>query len=718
LANANRQPGDPPPPAPAWSLAAAAVAIAGLWALLCTRVESPDVAGARVSWIYDFFHLFRPNAEYLADRLRAGDLPLWDPRHALGGPFLASMQPGVLYPPNVLHLVLPTQTAFGVLVIGHVALAAYFAAATARALGAGAAGAILAGALYAGSQQIFLLAWNPHLLYAAAWLPGVLWAADRCTRRPSGRSAALLAVTFAAQLLAGWAQTAAITAAAVAVYAGVVLAVRVWEERRPPWAAAAALAAGSLAGLALASPQLLPTLELMEHSTRALGSLSSEQALGGNLPDYDPARFFRPLLHGRGNESVPSAPSLLLVALAFVFGDRRGRLAALLGVGLLALAISFPRDLPVHGWIQALPVLGSFRFPFRYRVVTCLAVAVVAGAGLTALRRRLDGRSRAAGSVVVVAAVMALAPLARPRPEAMRFPLSGAGRPPLAEEYADLAGEPPPQGERILWTERIDRIGSDPDFQMVADFEPFSLADTARYLTFFEIGKPLTLQPRFRGRRQSGVLYPFVGYLQLPRGPDRAALLDLIGVTRIVGEHVRPWVEARYERVATGREGRVYANPAAFPRAFRAPEAEPAPSDLRATFERLVSPDLDLRRTVLLDGPVDVTATGGTDPTADVEIVAFAPERVALRTRGERPGFVVLTDVHYPGWEARVDGEAQPVRRANGVLRAVAVPAGESEVEFVYRARSLWLGAAVAVLAALALVASIWHERSRRGAEG
>jgi len=46
---------------------------------------------------------------------------------------------------------------------------------------------------------------------------------------------------------------------------------------------------------------------------------------------------------------------------------------------------------------------------------------------------------------------------------------------------------------------------------------------------------------------------------------------------------------------------------------------------------------------------------------------------------------VVLNDVWHPWWFAEVDGTPVPLLRANGIFRAVAVPAGEHEVRFVFR---------------------------------
>lgn len=48
------------------------------------------------------------------------------------------------------------------------------------------------------------------------------------------------------------------------------------------------------------------------------------------------------------------------------------------------------------------------------------------------------------------------------------------------------------------------------------------------------------------------------------------------------------------------------------------------------------------------------------------------------------PGLVVISEAWYPGWWARVNGELTPILRANGVLRAVAVPPGSGQIYMRY----------------------------------
>ncbi len=81
----------------------------------------------------------------------------------------------------------------------------------------------------------------------------------------------------------------------------------------------------------------------------------------------------------------------------------------------------------------------------------------------------------------------------------------------------------------------------------------------------------------------------------------------------------------------------------------------------------------------------------------------------------DAPAWLVLTDTWFPGWTARLDGSDVPIARANHAFRAVALPAGDHEVEFVFRPRGLRTGAAI-TLVSLGVLAALLAWRPRAAA--
>jgi hypothetical protein len=142
------------------------------------------------------------------------------------------------------------------------------------------------------------------------------------------------------------------------------------------------------------------------------------------------------------------------------------------------------------------------------------------------------------------------------------------------------------------------------------------------------------------------------------------------------------------------------------PRAWLAEETRVI-EDPRAQLARLAAPDFDPRREVILDSVDSATHLPTPPPHPEgspgsARIVRYEPEWVAIEVEAERPALLVLSDLHYPGWEATLDGSPAEILRADYLFRAVGVPAGRSQVVFRYRPGSLWIGAALSGIGVLA----------------
>ena len=144
---------------------------------------------------------------------------------------------------------------------------------------------------------------------------------------------------------------------------------------------------------------------------------------------------------------------------------------------------------------------------------------------------------------------------------------------------------------------------------------------------------------------------------------------------------------------------------------FKAPA--PAPRALFVTAARAGSPEevlaavrapgFEPSKLVWLD---DGAAASFPKSRGSARIAADGANAVVVETVADGPGWLVLLDNWYPGWEATVDGAPARVRRADYAFRAVEVPAGRSVTRFDYRPGSLGLGLMLALFAAPALLAA------------
>jgi uncharacterized membrane protein YfhO len=87
-----------------------------------------------------------------------------------------------------------------------------------------------------------------------------------------------------------------------------------------------------------------------------------------------------------------------------------------------------------------------------------------------------------------------------------------------------------------------------------------------------------------------------------------------------------------------------------------------------------------------------------------------------IEAEATKPSLLVMSEMFYPGWTAKLDGAGVDLWRVNYNLRGVSVPAGKHLVELNYRPRSLFVGAVVTLATALCLLAIFVLEKRFRGA--
>jgi hypothetical protein len=158
-----------------------------------------------------------------------------------------------------------------------------------------------------------------------------------------------------------------------------------------------------------------------------------------------------------------------------------------------------------------------------------------------------------------------------------------------------------------------------------------------------------------------------------------------------------PSDRGRYALVHSG-DVKIYENLDLLPRAYLVHNVLAAGED-QGTEEQAVAlvaaSDFDPAETAVVEG-LEAFRTQAT-PGDEAAILAYAPERVVIRTQSSEAALLVLSDGYDPGWQATVDGSPATIYRTNVLLRGVMVPPGERVVEFVYRPtpwqRGLWLGA-------------------------
>jgi len=152
----------------------------------------------------------------------------------------------------------------------------------------------------------------------------------------------------------------------------------------------------------------------------------------------------------------------------------------------------------------------------------------------------------------------------------------------------------------------------------------------------------------------------------------------------------------RFRQVHSG-DVKIYQAVDALPRAYVVHQARILEDDTQA-IPAMADPTFDPSQTVLLHpdpqqpGPPPVPPQPDTFlPPSHLVVLAYKPEEIVLQADLGQPGYVVLSDTWYPGWQALLDGQPTRIERANLVFRAIYVPQGSHNLLLRYRPPSyIW----------------------------
>jgi len=189
------------------------------------------------------------------------------------------------------------------------------------------------------------------------------------------------------------------------------------------------------------------------------------------------------------------------------------------------------------------------------------------------------------------------------------------------------------------------------------------------------------------------------------RVPAHFALLDAANVKYVMTGPTTVLPEDRFQRVYDAAV-RVYRNRRALPRAFAVWDYRVA-RDMADAVAAVRDPRFDAARMVILDREPPVRPEARPGRAAVVRTTTYRSMEVEVQASLPATGVVVLSDVYYPGWAATVDGAPTAILRANGAMRAVAVPKGDHVIRFLFAPTSVRLGLVISTLT-LVVVLSAW----------
>jgi hypothetical protein len=146
----------------------------------------------------------------------------------------------------------------------------------------------------------------------------------------------------------------------------------------------------------------------------------------------------------------------------------------------------------------------------------------------------------------------------------------------------------------------------------------------------------------------------------------------------------------------------VYLNDGVQPRAWAVHDVVPV-ANRREALSTIEQPGFDVAQQVVITGPrPQLEPCSGSD---DVRVSRYTSSEVIIDAQMACRGLLILADVWYPGWTAKIDGQSTQIHEVDGCIRGVVVPAGKHRIEMRYRPISVYAGAVLSVLSLVAVCA-------------
>lgn len=725
----------------------------------------------------DFVYQFYPWKKFVYDSLRSnGSIPLWNPYLFSGIPFISNIQASMFYPLGFLYYLLPPDVAYGYSTALHCILGSIFMYAFLRSLSVSTWGSFLSSVIFTFNGYFLGHLYAGHLSFVQVyiWIPLIFFFMWRFLQRDSYRYALLSGLALGVQILGGFPQVAFYTIlglALFALYAGISMA-RSRDLRRAVRSVLGFLVIAVI-GFALASIQVIPTMEFAMLSTRA-GGVSYGFATYDSLHPKELLSFLVPYIFGspvdgtywRSEEvwhfwETCGYVGILPFFLAFLGSrkDRPGRVRFFfLGLILLSLFLALGKYNPLYPLVYRLPGFNSFRIPAQIIFLYVFGIAVLSGLGLD---RALGGgwkleKSRTCLLVLLGALLLVL-----------------------------IVGITGFRYATFFYLFRFFAIDPIRDAQLVGLFERVSHSVFQSALIFLVVAVLLWILGKRRLRQ--GIFIGLISSLlvadlflfgsefiatydfktapekeqvlaQLPQNPAQGRVItsnDLFQVNdglryrfpSVLGYDpliLRRYVE--YVLAAQNLDGRHPEGIVNLAR-IKDPEAKligllnarylVSPKGVgvlkdRVPYANLVSQsvvkaseeilpfmkgdEFDPRSMVVLERGVEEKAMipkeRSRESGSSWSVVAYGNDELKIRVKTKKPAYLVLSEIFYPGWRAEVDGKDVDVLRGNYVFRVLPLEAGEHDVRLYFVSWPFRIGAVVSLITVLLSLVLLLRRRN------
>ncbi len=716
----------------------------------------------------DFLVYFYPLKRFILDHVVThGVLPLWNPYQFAGTSLIANMQASMFYPLGFLYYLMPPDLAYGYSTILHFILGSLFMYAFVRKISLSRMGAFLSAFVFAFNGFLMGHLYAGHLTFVQnyIWIPLIFLLMHELIQSGDLKYAVTAGLVLGVQILGGFPQIAFYTILAMLLYAlfniGLFILERRRQKIRPVVIATAAML---IIGFSLAALQLLPTYEFTQLSTRS-GGVSYEFATLDSMPPKHFLTFIIPHIFGTPLDGTFWGSPMKwqfwefcgyvgILPWILILGSIRRLVKDPIGLFFLlllamALFLSLGKYNPFYRIIYHLPGFNDFRIPAQILFLYVFSIAVLAGKGLDYLKAhpvRLGPYRLAIFSGLSFFIILAIWVHVDHRSFfTALFKLSK----PTGISY-ETAGQ-------IYFTVTNAILKSLAVFVAIAIVlylffkrrTSFALAGTLLIMILMvDIGSfslpmirstdldPLknqgsSLEPI---RRDPGmwrmmalngcliwntglwfgvqdiqgydplILKRYMEYINRSQdlGPDNKIVN--IHYVRHLDNHLINMLNLKY--VVDCESARIVQRSDFVQRAYIVHQM--VRKDEHEILDFMMGKQFNPKDMVVLEQQSNLPKFNLRQPRSNLRdscrIVAYHQSEITVEADLKTPGFMVMSEINYPGWKVFVDGEKREILTGNYLFRTVPLEAGHHTVRFLYNPLSFTLGIAISGAALIAVV--------------
>lgn len=677
--------------------------------------------------INDQFYFWK---SYYADSIKNGTVPFWNPYNFSGTPFLAHPSVAAFYPFNLIFLIMPLSYAFAVFLYLHLLIGGwgmYLLLKRNTDTVSSLTGSVIFS--LSGMMALRIYAGHVDIISTVVWIPWFFSYIMKYLTEKS-KSVFVKSILFLAlMILAGYQAVVIFTIELISIF---ILVNTILMHNRQGmikiiFEKFIKLILICVTAYGLASVQVLPTLEFVSRSIRALG-LSYEAASKGSYQwdtfrlFLDPFAYGNPLwhkysYHGPGpnyHELAYFSGAIPVIIISVyllwhIIGIIKKRKIDPIVTGLIIpliffLLLSLGKNFPLHSFFyQIFPPYRLFRFPSQHLIIAVFLIALISGLIISRIK-----------NVWFRLIILIMITIELVRFDRLFIQLSDLPTLQFDSRLTDLAKRGEISGWLLPYFYVVSPVRSAMDFESTSYFQILS---TSGY-------NPLILNNYYRFidllNKVSGSSVPYFN-VEIPLPDLKSPLIDYLNVDLLLADtrdtFITGKIPDRFELIEKTSKYSLYKNKKSAPPFFSVSHAISYQSRDDAETD-ILNGKSDLRKTVILElENKDVLRRWNINCSeksrSDVKIVNYTPNRVILSVNADCNGILSSSEIYYPGWKAEIDGKKTDILLANTAFRAIYLPSGNHKVIFYYQPDIYYLGGLISIFTLICL-AFYYYKRNNK----